>query len=433
MKKKSLINFYKAYALWKDSIKDDSIYKQYVDSLNGVRSGESVLVGSVGSKILNLDWVERIEQALPYMDKAIRESRSFIEQRDEIVSIEKVKKINIQSVRHLAQHTNLIARVEANGDVKPEKILNIYYESSFAIYENRFLVTLLVKLVDFVEKRFQALNNGDEKIEVNFKINKKIKRKSKVAQMNMEFDYKTIPNDKFNVNDSTANMTGFERVVRIRSIIQDFYATPLIREQVNVERVIPPIRHTNLMTKNVNFRNCLELWDYISRYTAKGYTFEDKRFEGEIPSNIKNDLQDVFIFSNFLTEITFNTELKKNLKKEYKNKIKAENKKQRDKLTKFIKKVKKNVRAVEERKLKRKTNSLNKHLEQVKEQKEKLNKKYFVLKEKYQTLYDKTKRKYVRKTISPNVLEFEKEKEKLNRKNINIEKEDNQVKKQNVG
>ena len=190
-KEKSQVKFYKAYKLWKETLDDDYEYKRYKKSLNNKTSGDNFLKGFVGNKILDMDWVERVEDALPNLDKVIRESRSYIEQRDEVVPVEKVKKITTQSIRHLAQNTHMIAKVEDNGEVLPNKILNIYHESSLSIYENRFLITLLKKLSEFVENVYNGLKNEEEKIEVDYKIDKFVKRKDKLAKMNLEFTYNT--------------------------------------------------------------------------------------------------------------------------------------------------------------------------------------------------------------------------------------------------
>ena len=325
MKNNFSTNFYKAYTLWKSTLENDNKYKEYKKSLQNLTSGVTSLSGTAGNKVLDLEWLERIEYTLPYMDKAIRESRSFIEQRDEIVPIEKVKRVNTQSIRHLAQHTNMIARVEKNNEVKPERILNIYYESNSAIYENRFIYTLLGRLNDFVEKRYSELKNKDERIEIKYDINKTIRRKNKVSKMLLEFEYKTqADNKEIDLREDVSHLSGFDRIVRIRRIISDFYSLPLIKELHNVELVKPPIIQTNLLSKNVNFRNCVELWDYIARYNKAGFAYEDKEFTGKMPKKTGDDLADVFVFTNFLTEITFNTSLKKYLEKEYKEEVNLE-------------------------------------------------------------------------------------------------------------
>ncbi|PKK95892.1 MAG: hypothetical protein CVV59_01415 [Tenericutes bacterium HGW-Tenericutes-4] len=332
MKNNFSTNFYKAYTLWKDTLEDDVKYIDYKKSLQNLTSGTTSLSGTVGNKLLDLEWLERIENVLPFMDKAIRESRSFIEQRDEIVSIEKVKRVNTQSIRHLAQHTNLIARVEANNEVKPERILNIYYETNSSIYENRFLYTLLGRLNDFVERRYIELKNKDERIEIKYDINKTIRRKNKTAKMLLEFEYKTQSEDKeVDIRENVENLSGFSRIIRIRRIISDFYSLPLIKELHGVELVKPPIIQTNLLAKNVNFRNCVELWDYIARYNKPGFAYEDKEFSGKMPKKTSEDLADVFVFTNFLTEMTFNTALKRNIERQYKEEVTLEKQLEKEK------------------------------------------------------------------------------------------------------
>lgn len=401
MNNKKSFNFYKAYSLWKETLSSDRNYQAYINSLNVPSSGNSVLNGVVGNKIMDLEWVKKVEEALPYMDKAIRMNRSFIEQKDEIVPVEKVKRVNTQSVRHLAQHTNLIAKVEKNGDVLPDRILNIYYESSFAIYENRFLFSLLGKLLDFVEKKYQALKNLDEKVEVVYTIDKTVRRKSKISKMNLQFEYNTNATTKFSLDDNPSELSGFARVLRIRSIIQDFYTTTLIKDlaSLKVEPVRPPIINTNLMAKNVNFRTCKELWEYIDMYRGPGYFYEDKKFTGKMPDKIKSNLQDVFVFANFLNEITFNSEfsssLEKSLKQEKRELEKAKRLQEKNSIEKVLKQNKKEFsevlakklsakERVYEIKLSKKEKFLNARIESLKKQKQLLEDKYTRIKNKIQ-------------------------------------------------
>jgi hypothetical protein len=382
-------NFYKAYTLWKSALEEDAKYKSYIQSLQNKTSGENSLSGVVGNKVLDLEWLERIEDALPYMDKAIRESRSFIEQKDEIVPIEKVKRINTQSIRHLAQHTNLIARVEKNNEVKPEKILNIYYESSSAIYENRFLFTLLGRLNDFVTKRYNELKNKDERIEIKYDMNKSVRRKNKLAKMSLEFEYKMQDDNKtIDLNEDVSHLSGFSRVVRIRRIISDFYSLPLIKALHGVELVKPPIIQTNLMAKNVNFRTCNELWDYIARYNKKGFMYEDKEFTGKMPKKTGENLSDVFVFTNFLTEIIFNTSFKRQIEKEYKEEVRIEKAEQKEKerLEKERQKeiLEEKIRAA----IEKNTAPLHKKIESLEEKNKKLQFKYDALYYKHNIMID---------------------------------------------
>ena len=104
-------------------------------------------------KEFNYEWLDKIEECLPYLDNILRNPKRFIINEEEIVKVELARKVTVESVIHLTQHTNLIQKIEDNGDVKPSKILNINKEESLDTYENRFISTLLTNLRLFFEQR----------------------------------------------------------------------------------------------------------------------------------------------------------------------------------------------------------------------------------------------------------------------------------------
>ncbi|MEG2675753.1 MAG: DUF2357 domain-containing protein, partial [Clostridia bacterium] len=78
--------------------------------------------------------------------------------------------ISTESVKHLAQHTNLISSVDKDGMVTPNKILNTTKEESFEIYENRFIYTLIKNLSAFITRRMDAIKAAyvnDHVLELN--------------------------------------------------------------------------------------------------------------------------------------------------------------------------------------------------------------------------------------------------------------------------
>ena len=84
-------------------------------------------------------WIDMIDETLPYLDNILRNPKRFIINEEEVVQVEKSKKVTVESIIHLTQHTNYIQKIEDNGDVKPSKILNINKEESLDTYENRFI------------------------------------------------------------------------------------------------------------------------------------------------------------------------------------------------------------------------------------------------------------------------------------------------------
>ena len=90
------------------------------------------------------EWLETIEDAIPYIDNILRNPKRFIINEEEIVKVELAKRVTVESVIHLSQHTSLIQDIDKKtGDVKPSKILNINRDESLDTYENRFIFTLI--------------------------------------------------------------------------------------------------------------------------------------------------------------------------------------------------------------------------------------------------------------------------------------------------
>ena len=68
------------------------------------------------------------------------------------------RKITVESVKHLAQHTDLIQSVDLKtGKITPSKILNVHKEESLMTYENKFVNTLIDRLYIFINTRYEKL------------------------------------------------------------------------------------------------------------------------------------------------------------------------------------------------------------------------------------------------------------------------------------
>ena len=108
--------------------------------MNAMRSGESnvTLYEKYVERDIDLRWVEKIEETIIPLDNIIRNPMRFIKNEEEIVPIELIRSVSTESIRHLAQHTNMIAQVKGD-EVTPSRMLNIIKEESFETYENRFI------------------------------------------------------------------------------------------------------------------------------------------------------------------------------------------------------------------------------------------------------------------------------------------------------
>ena len=103
----------------------------------------ATLKRSTVHKTIDVAWVDKIEQTLPYLDLIVRNPTIMIEDVDEILPVELSRNISEKTIKHLAQHTNMILNITEDDEVIPQKLLNVFHEETLLTYENKFINTLL--------------------------------------------------------------------------------------------------------------------------------------------------------------------------------------------------------------------------------------------------------------------------------------------------
>ena len=260
----------------------------YTEFMNKAKSGNSEVsyTHRFIDKQIDLRWVEAIEEAIIPLDNIIRNPRRFIVQEEEIVNIELARKISPESIRHLAQHTNMIAKVE-DDTVTPNKILNIFKEESFETYENRFIYTLLINLQYFISKRLKAIDesvDGNNLTSILFKDSFSIGKENVKCSFEMTIDSPGFKMDGNLLDVDPEKLSKFQRVERIKKILYDFQNSPLIKTLSGCTLVRPPIMRTNVLQKNPDFKKAKALWDFIETYRETGFSVEVTE-TNEIPSD----------------------------------------------------------------------------------------------------------------------------------------------------
>ena len=81
----------------------------------------------------NFEWVDLFEDTMRYLDNIVRNPNRFIINEDEVVKIERAKRVTVDSIKDLARHTNYIQEMTEDDEVKPSKILNINKEISLYV------------------------------------------------------------------------------------------------------------------------------------------------------------------------------------------------------------------------------------------------------------------------------------------------------------
>ncbi len=261
---------YKAYASKIASVLDkEDFYEQFKKRVDKGSSSFKLAKKRLIQDI-SIDWIDTIESILPNLDTIVRNPRKFIVQEEDIVDVSLARSISTESVKYLAQHTNMISKVdEKTGDVTPSKILNITKEESFEIYENRFIYTLLLKLKDFVTMRYDKIKKASATQDVlELDIESRFNLPSKKITYRTEYFAQLSFDEVMRLDPDT--LTKIERVAKIDRIITDFLSSSFAKSMRNSAPVRPPIMRTNVILKEPNFKKALTLWQFIETYQQTG-------------------------------------------------------------------------------------------------------------------------------------------------------------------
>ena len=253
-------------------------------------------------KHFELDWIEMIESCITNLDNIVRNPRKFIVVEEDIVDISLARAISTESIKHLAQHTNMIAAVDKEGNVTPNRILNTTKEESFEVYENRFIYTLLKNLSNFVSRRLDAIKMSyvnDHILELTAKANFYM-GKTRVFY-NLELSG-SLPSDPEREAEQSRDIEILQRVTKLQRIISDFLSSPFAKQMVNSAPVRPPITRTNVILKNPDFKKALVLWQFIESYTKMGFQVENDVKKIPVDDKVETAVSDMMCFSNMIME-----------------------------------------------------------------------------------------------------------------------------------
>ena len=249
-------------------LSDEAFYAQYKNKVEAGASNIKMYKKRLIQDI-SIDWIETIEEVLPNLDQVVRNPRKFIVQEEDIVDVSLAKSISTESIKHLAQHTNMISKIEKDGSVIPNKILNITKEESFEIYENRFLYTLLLKLKDFVTMRYDKIKKASATQDVlQLDVESRFNLPSKKISYRTEYMAQLSFDEVMQLDPET--LTKIERVAKIDRIVTDFLSSSFAKAMRSCAPVRPPITRTNVILKEPNFKKALTLWQFIETYQLTG-------------------------------------------------------------------------------------------------------------------------------------------------------------------
>lgn len=253
---------------------------------------------------MSFEWVDEVEFACPYLDNIVKNPKVALIKEEDVVKIEKAKKISVASVKDLSKHTHYIEKINENNEVQPAKILIQRHEETYNTYENRFIYTLIYNLTNFVlkkEKQLDDLQSKDDKIleyaastnTFGEKVNIELKITSK--EMPQGKDEETLKNEISKLK---------KRIKKIKDYLgiwkKSVYITSL--EKAHVAFIIPPIKKTNMILKNPNFQIAMKLWGYLQTYDFQDNNDTKEGLDTEGDNVLKGLLDDAFQMNYFVLD-----------------------------------------------------------------------------------------------------------------------------------
>ena len=212
---------------------------------------------------VNRTYLDIMEATLPYIENILNEPKRLIINEEEVVNIEKIRKVAVESIKHLAKNSALIDDVKENGEVQPGRLLKVYKEETINTYENRFIYSLIIRMLIILRKekeRLQSIKNNTAKEYRKLEyVGKSYTGKNRV-DMRLMIESSTESQGR---SEEAENQ--FERIKLLEKKVVAFTLSNTYQtlDRDHVQLVVPPLRKNNVLLKNVNFQYCVKLWDFL--------------------------------------------------------------------------------------------------------------------------------------------------------------------------
>ena len=278
-----------------NTIKKDPYASSLFSSLSTGKNSY-MRIDRLESSSFDMSWINAIEDCIHDLGDIVTNPRQVTKITTNIVPVELAKKTGAESVIHLASHSQYVKEVTKQGDVVPNKILSMSSEDDIHTYENRFIATLIRRLVLFIQKRYEFVKKfaplHDEEI---------LFYKSKAIVDGSEVEIETKVKIKSESDTKIADVSNkyIQRILDIREYILFYYGSRFMKELKTERDVRNPIVMTNILRKNPKYHKCLLLYKFIEKYDRLGVSYKVDEDVSVLNEKELDELNTV-MFTNYL-------------------------------------------------------------------------------------------------------------------------------------
>lgn len=275
--------------------------EKFIKNINSDMHFKSEFSANVG----NFDWLNEVEFALIYLDNIVRSPRVILVNEEEVVKVERAKKITVASIKNLARNTHFIEKIDdVTEDVQPSKILEVRSEESYNTYENRFIFTLIDMLTRFIAKQEEALKDlkNDNSKKLQYAATTNVNGERIKVELNIDSSQVTkLDNDK-ETQEKIKQIK--ERIKKIKQYLTYWNRSDFIKNLISARAsfVIPPIKKTNLILKNPNFQVATRLWEFLYSYGLNDSDDTQNGLDTSGTNTLKEMLDDSFLTQYFVLD-----------------------------------------------------------------------------------------------------------------------------------
>ena len=239
-----------------------------------IREGETYLrqTERIEVKAFDNSFIERMEGTMDSLSKIVANPRSFLREDPEVVEAGLVKKVSSRSVAHLSSHAHFVQNIDAHDNVIPKKLLTTFTEMETQIYENRFIMTLIRRCLDFLQERYVYITEHGETYDSDLLL---LHTKTVIDGLTYSIDTRIQAREpSSDKGQSKRNDDLLLRLGDLRQKFAYFLYSPFMEAMKGAKEVSSPIHMTNILLKQPDYRKCYELWNFLDAYESLGISFD---------------------------------------------------------------------------------------------------------------------------------------------------------------
>lgn len=295
-KEKTTKQINKSYHSHMKSLIKGAHEKDIYDSLSAGKNSY-LRLDRLASSSFDKSWIEVIEDVIFDLGQIIANPKLNTKVEGSLTPVELARKVNNETVQHLASHTQYIKEIDEYGNVIPSKLLSMYADDDMHTYENRFICTFVRRLMLFITKRYEYVTKYAELRNEEYLY---FKNTSIVDGAEVEIETKVKVSYKSDDEQSQINSTYVDRIKQTREYIMYFYNSPFMKAMKNEKDVRNPILQTNIIRKNVKYHHCYEVYRFIETYDRLGVNYKIDENYSMFDDEELNELNRT-LFANYIT------------------------------------------------------------------------------------------------------------------------------------